>query len=392
MLAVALLTVSPREQRSRFRRRRRNHRSRTTRARRRRRTRARTTTPARNCPLQQQQKQRERRELVLWPFPLTRASRAGPTAAQQTAEEDQADLNTGTFAYRPNHGRVKLLPEVPHAVRHYRVDAQAAAELLTRAMRAVLEDQTVLARLGVSRETAANIMHAAVVASLRRQHGGPVSDEEAAALRAMLERATKLKGGAYACKAGSAGTDKYAAAAKLALEALFAWSSVFSNAKLLSAKSRSATTDGCGLNLTLLAAADSGGRGAKAKDGTKKRSAKKRGKQSKEAVEPEMAPVRPEEMPIVCGGDFGRGGECSLLAARRCVRVADGKCRGGGDGGGAKPAKAVCGRGDAPQGGKRRGAFCVCVCACTQSADSSTAAAAAAARRRAGRTRRRGRR
>ena len=59
-------------------------------------------------------------------------------------------------------------------------------------------------------------------------------------------------------------------------------------------------------------------------------------------------------MPIVCGGDFGRGGGC--LAAGLCMR-ADGTRRGGGDGGGAQPAAPVGGRGDAPQTGRRSGAW-----------------------------------
>lgn len=48
------------------------------------------------------------------------------------------DVATGRFAHRPKAATVKLLPQVPYAVRHMRVSAEIGAELLTTAMRNVL--------------------------------------------------------------------------------------------------------------------------------------------------------------------------------------------------------------------------------------------------------------
>ncbi len=47
----------------------------------------------------------------------------------------------GRFAHRPKAAAVKVLPQVPYAVRHMRVSATIGAELLTMGMRNVLDRQ-----------------------------------------------------------------------------------------------------------------------------------------------------------------------------------------------------------------------------------------------------------
>ncbi len=148
-------------------------------------------------------------------------------------------------------------------------------------------------------------MHSTVVASYRRQHGRDVDDSEANALRQMLKRATERDANdGYKRTAGSVGIDAYADSAKAALDAMYDWTGVFAKAKLQGASSRSATSDGCALNLTLLAKEDSGGR-VKAKRF-------KLGKATRGETVVEQAPLLPTaegSKPIVVGGDFGRGGE-----------------------------------------------------------------------------------
>lgn len=152
-------------------------------------------------------------------------------------------------------------------------------------------------------------MHATMLASYRRQHGQDVTDEMVNALRQMLVHATQRneKQDDYGCTPGGAGTNAYAAGAKAALEAMFDWAGVFSKAKLQGAASRTATSDGCALNLTLLAENDSGGR---VKTHQRKRAKEERGEPEAEPAAPPPLPVAEGDVErIVVGGDFGRSGE-----------------------------------------------------------------------------------
>lgn len=203
---------------------------------------------------------------------------------------------------------------MPYAVRHIRICKTVACELLADAMRRVLD--TKLGKLGVSRETAELVMGAAVDASFGLQRKAASAEETRmalAALREVIAAATQRdpSGTGYRRTCGQVGTNKKGA--EFVLVALFNWGDVFSVVKLNGAKSRSASSDGCALNLSLLSKDDSGGRH------------KKGGRQKKWKTPAQQAPKRePVESvagSVVTGGDFGQKGEEFAFAV--VIRLSD---------------------------------------------------------------------
>lgn len=257
-----------------------------------------------------------------------RVSAASAVESPATPTQQQ---QLGTFAHYPKRTQIKVLPTATHAVRHERYTADVNMEVIAKTMRTLLDK----GGLGVSRCTAEKVIVAAFVASYGSQHGGDVKASDVNALRKVLAHATeKNDDGDYVCQPGSVGTKKHAPGAKAALEASFCWRNVFSAAKLQSADSRSVTSDGCGLHLTLLAKSDSGGRAARvtsarASNEEKEEKKRKDAEKKKQMEEEEEAKARTavpgvtraEDAPIVLGGDFGRGGgfcQSVRVGARLC--------------------------------------------------------------------------
>ena len=233
-------------------------------------------------------------------------------------QQQQQTTSSVVFAYRPKAPRIKLLPTVSYAARHERLTAETNAEVTAKALRTYLDDAVKLEERGVTRELALTTITAAFVASYRNQHGGPVEDKAVDALRDVLAHATERKGGQYACEPGSVGINKHTRGGKALLDASFCWNRVFSAKKLQSAESRTATSDGCALNLTLLAKGDSGGRSSAMKTTlAEKKQKKKEAEEAKKKAEEEKRKAVPlvtraDDAPIAVGGDFGRsGGWCA---------------------------------------------------------------------------------
>lgn len=249
---------------------------------------------------------------------------------------------TGSFAWKPKKFLFKVFPDVAYAVRHLQLSDLVAAELVADAMRALRASPTL--RKGRTPDEADSVVRAAILASYKKQNS---ETEEAAKtkavdqLREVLTRATRMKDGEYAMETSSAGKDLGKGATAL-LTAMFDWRAVFSDAKLRSAKKRSATSDGCAVNLTLQKKEESG-------DGAKK------GKKGDEDADDAEDTQYVEGM-FVGGADFGRQGEAQEGLLRDRLTHARTQ-RGGGRVHVAVRAAAVRERGAAtPQAG-RRGAW-----------------------------------
>ena len=249
-------------------------------------------------------------------LPLTpRAGRAETPVVQHQQPILVAAMSTVAFAYRPKAAHIKLLPTVSLAVRHERLTAETNAEVTAKALRTYLDAADKLDERGVAHDVAFAIITAAFVASYRIQHGGPVEADYVDALRKLLAHAIERKDNEqYACEPGSAGTGKHTRGAKALLDASFCWNRVFSAEKLQGAKSRTATSDGCALNLTLLAECDSGGHSSKTTTSeAEKKQKKKNAEEAKKKAEEEKRKAVPlvtraDDAPIAVGGDFGRSG------------------------------------------------------------------------------------
>ena len=99
------------------------------------------------------------------------AGAAEPTKPRNVETRFLCSAKLDNWRYRPKKPQVKLIPDVGYSIGHILVSQKVGVELLARSLRAVVEERN-LELLGVARETAVEVLSAAVRASflLQRTH------------------------------------------------------------------------------------------------------------------------------------------------------------------------------------------------------------------------------